>query len=67
VKCNRGHYWPIVPILTIVPIVPAPDDDDDDDDADECGAVGGMTAGETEVFGGNLSQCNFVHQKSNMT
>jgi hypothetical protein len=33
-----------------------------DDDDDECGAVSGMIlAGENEVLGENLPQCNFVH------
>jgi hypothetical protein len=37
------------------------------DDGDS-GAVGGVKIGRgTEVLGGNLSQCHFVHQKSYMT
>jgi hypothetical protein len=36
-------------------------------DDDECGAVGGMRIGKgTEVFGENLPQFHFVHDKSHM-
>jgi hypothetical protein len=36
------------------------------DDA-ECGVVGGMRIGrETEVLGGSLSYCHFVHHKSHI-
>jgi hypothetical protein len=35
---------------------------------DECGAFDGMRIeGETEVLGGNLSQCYFIHHKFHMT
>jgi hypothetical protein len=37
------------------------------DDGD-CGAFDGMKIGmETEVLGGNLLHCHFIHHKSDMT
>jgi hypothetical protein len=37
-------------------------------DDDDCAGVGGMRIDrETEILGGNLTQCHFVHHKSHMT
>jgi hypothetical protein len=36
-------------------------------DDDECGTVGGMIGRGTKVFGENLPQCCFVHNKFHIT
>jgi hypothetical protein len=46
-----GHLWTFVPAM---------------DDCDDYGTIGMISRG-TEVLGGNLPQCRFVHHKSHKT